>query len=49
MIKAAGEKGYIDEKEVVIEIINSIKRAGADIIITYWANEIGKWLNSKSK
>lgn len=44
MIKAAAEKGWIDEKKSVFEILTSIKRAGADIIITYWAKEISKWL-----
>ncbi|MCM8784937.1 MAG: porphobilinogen synthase [Candidatus Omnitrophica bacterium] len=44
MIKAASEKEYLDEKNVVLEILTSIKRAGADLIITYWAKEIAKWL-----
>ena len=40
MVKAAAEKGWIDEKRIVLEILTSIKRAGADIIITYHAPEI---------
>lgn len=48
IIKAAAEKGYIDEKEGVIEILTAIKRAGADIIITYWAKDISKWLLNKN-
>ena len=45
MVKAAAEKGWIDEKSVALEILTSIKRAGADIIITYWADSAIKWLN----
>ncbi|MCD6046859.1 MAG: hemB [Gammaproteobacteria bacterium] len=45
MIKAAAEKGWIDEKKVALESLISIKRAGADFIITYFAREIAKWLN----
>lgn len=44
MIKAATQKGWIDERSVVLESITSIKRAGADIIITYYAKELSKWL-----
>ncbi|OEG63213.1 MAG: delta-aminolevulinic acid dehydratase [Halanaerobium sp. MDAL1] len=45
MVKAAAEKGWIDEKSVALEILISIKRAGADIIITYWADSAARWLN----
>jgi len=45
MVKAAAEKGWIDEKNVALEILTSIKRAGADIIITYWADSAVQWLN----
>ncbi|MBI5023563.1 MAG: porphobilinogen synthase [Candidatus Omnitrophica bacterium] len=44
MVKAAAAKNWIDEKEVVLETLTSIKRAGADIIITYHAQEALKWL-----
>lgn len=44
MVKEAAEKGYINEKGVVLESMYSFKRAGADIIITYWAKDIAKWL-----
>jgi len=44
MIKAASEKGWINEKDIVIEILTSIKRAGASIIITYFAKEVSKWI-----
>lgn len=45
MIKAGALKGWIDEKQIVMEIMTSIKRAGTDIIITYFAKDIAKWLN----
>jgi len=43
MIKAATEKGIVDERAAVLEIMTSLKRAGADIIITYWARELAEW------
>lgn len=43
-IKAASEKGWIDEQQAVIEILTSIRRAGADFIITYYAKEMAHWL-----
>jgi porphobilinogen synthase len=43
MVKAAAEKGAIDERAAVLEIMTSLKRAGADIIITYWACELAQW------
>ncbi|RMD46402.1 MAG: porphobilinogen synthase [Aquificota bacterium] len=42
MIKAAGKMGWIDEKKVIIETLTSMRRAGADIIITYHAKEVAK-------
>ena len=44
MIKAAGQKGWLDEKRVVLEVLTAIKRAGASIIITYFAKEAAQWL-----
>lgn len=44
MVKAAAKMGWIDEKSVVLEILTSIKRAGADIVITYFAKDVAKWL-----
>jgi porphobilinogen synthase len=46
MVKAAGQKGWLDEKRVTMEVLTSIKRAGADIIITYHAKEVAGWLKS---
>lgn len=44
MVKAAAEKGWIDEKRIVHEILTSIKRAGSDIILTYHARDMADWL-----
>jgi porphobilinogen synthase len=44
MVKAAVEKAIIDERAAVLEIMTSLKRAGADIIVTYWARELAEWL-----
>ncbi|HEU5231183.1 MAG TPA: porphobilinogen synthase [Ktedonobacteraceae bacterium] len=44
MIKAAAQNGWIDERRVVMEVLTAIRRAGADIIITYFAPEVAGWL-----
>ncbi len=44
MLKAAAQNGWIDEKNAVLELMTSFRRAGADLIITYWAREIAKWI-----
>ncbi len=44
MVKAAAQKGWIDEKRVVLETLTGISRAGADIIITYFAPDVAQWL-----
>jgi porphobilinogen synthase len=44
MVKAAAQKGWINEKDMVLEILTSIKRAGADIILTYHALDAARWL-----
>ena len=44
MVKAAAERGFIDEKKVVMENMTGFKRAGADMIITYHALSVAKWL-----
>ena len=43
MVKAAAERGWLDEKAAVLEIMTGLKRAGADLIITYWARELAEW------
>jgi len=44
MIKAAAANGWLDEKRVVLEVLTTIKRAGADIVITYHAKDAARWL-----
>jgi porphobilinogen synthase len=44
MIKSAVEKGLLNERDAVLEIMTALKRAGADIIVTYWARELARWL-----
>jgi porphobilinogen synthase len=44
MVKAAAENGVVDEHAAVLEIMTSLKRAGADIIVTYWARELATWV-----
>lgn len=44
MVKAASLKGWIDEKAVVLEKLTSMKRAGADLILTYHAKDVARWL-----
>lgn len=47
MIKAAAMNGWIDERKVVLESLTCIKRAGADLIITYFAEDAARWLHEK--
>ncbi len=44
MIKAAAQNGWIDERRVALEVLTSIKRAGADMILTYFAKSVVEWL-----
>ena len=44
MVKAAAKLGWIDEQKVALEILTSIKRAGADLILTYYAKDAARWL-----
>ncbi len=46
MIKAAAQNGWIDEERVAVEVLTSIKRAGADIILTYFAKSVAEWLDN---
>ncbi|HFK6146917.1 TPA: porphobilinogen synthase [Listeria monocytogenes] len=45
MVKAAAQNGWIDEEKIVIEMLTSMKRAGATLIITYFAKDVSKYLN----
>jgi porphobilinogen synthase len=44
MVKSAVEKGFLNERDAVLEIMTALKRAGADIVVTYWARELARWL-----
>jgi len=44
MVKAAVRDRVVDERAAVLEIMTSLKRAGADFIVTYWALELMEWL-----
>jgi len=45
MVKAAARNGWIDEQRIVLEIMTSIQRAGASIVLTYHAKDVARWLN----
>ena len=47
MVKAAAQRGWLDEKRAVMETLTAIKRAGADIILTYHARDVGRWRQEK--
>lgn len=49
MVKAAARNGWVDEKKMTLEILTSIKRAGADLILTYHAKEAARWLQENGK
>jgi porphobilinogen synthase len=44
MVKAAAERGWLDERTIALESLTAIKRAGADLILTYWAKAVAGWL-----
>ena len=44
MLKAAAERGWLNEKEAVLEALMCLKRAGSDLILTYYATEAAKWM-----
>jgi porphobilinogen synthase len=45
MVKAAAAQGWLDERQAALESLTAIKRAGADVIVTYWAAEAAAWLS----
>ena len=47
MVKAAAKEGWLDERQTVMEIMTAIKRAGADIILTYHAKDVARWLENE--
>ncbi|MCP9485636.1 MAG: porphobilinogen synthase [Gaiellaceae bacterium MAG52_C11] len=44
MVKAAAAKGYLDERQAALESLTAIKRAGADIVFSYWTKDLARWL-----
>ncbi len=44
MVKAAASQGWIAERQIVMEQMIAFKRAGADLVITYWARDVARWL-----
>jgi porphobilinogen synthase len=44
LIKAAAEKGWVDERKIVLETLTAMRRAGADLILTYHAKDVARWL-----
>jgi porphobilinogen synthase len=47
MVKAAARNGWIDERKVVLEMLLGMKRAGADLILTYFAKDVARWLREE--
>lgn len=47
MVKAAAAKGWLDERQTVLELLTGMKRAGADMILTYHAKDVAKWLSNR--
>ena len=48
MIEAAAANGWIDRRAAITESVLSIRRAGADTVLTYWAAELGRWMKEGS-
>jgi porphobilinogen synthase len=46
MVKAAAQNGWLDEQRIALEILTAIRRAGAEIILTYWAKDAARWLTA---
>jgi len=44
MLKAAGARGWLDERQAALESLTAIKRAGADLVVSYWTKELATWL-----
>ena len=45
MVEAAAANGWVDRERIILETLTSIRRAGADLILTYWATEVARWLS----
>jgi porphobilinogen synthase len=44
MVKAAAQAGWMDERAAALESLTAIKRAGADLIVSYWTKDLAQWL-----
>jgi porphobilinogen synthase len=44
MVEAAASAGYLDREATIMEVLTSIRRAGADVVLSYWATEVAGWL-----
>jgi porphobilinogen synthase len=44
MIKAAAQNGWLDERQAALESLTAIRRAGADLIVSYWTKDLHRWL-----
>ena len=44
MVKAAAARGWLDERQAAVESLTAIKRAGADVVVSYWTRELAEWL-----
>jgi porphobilinogen synthase len=44
MVKAAAARGWLDERQAALESLLAIKRAGADVVVSYWTKELARWL-----
>jgi len=44
MVKAAARRGWLDERTAALESLTAIKRAGADLVVSYWTKELASWL-----
>jgi porphobilinogen synthase len=49
MVKAAAQNGWIDEKAIVMEMLTGLKRAGSDLIITYFSKEVARWISEDNQ
>jgi porphobilinogen synthase len=47
MVEAAAAAGYLDRQAAILEVLTSIRRAGADVVLTYWATQAAGWLNAR--
>jgi porphobilinogen synthase len=44
LVKAGAARGWLDERQAALESLTAIKRAGADIVVSYWTKELAEWL-----